>query len=392
MIGYRRQGRLPEKPHTVFRKRDGSLYVEHCFTRDGFDGPFSILYHEHPPQAHGGAIGREPLWPGRIELHGLAREPLRRRHLRTQDLAARGTPTTGRDPLLFNDDVTVGVLRPTGDDDFYFANGDGDELLYIHEGGGELLSWFGRLRFGPGDYVVIPRAVVHRVVLERRPQHWLWVECRSGVGIPAGYRNCVGQLRMDAPYTHRDFRTPTLEGGLIDPDRGRMVVSKRADRFSEHTWPSDVLDTVGWDGAVYPFVLPIGRFSPKVGQVHLPATVHGTFATARSLICSYVPRAADFGEGAIPSAYPHTNVGVDEVVLYGAGDLPARGGVTPGSMTHHPAGVPHGPQPGAYAGSVGARVVRELSVMLHTTEPLLMTARGRALEVPHYDESFHEGL
>ena len=387
MIDYRRAGKLPAKPHTVFRDEAGALLHEHCFTRGGFDGPFSILYHKHPPQDHGDGSPQAPLWPERVELSETASEGLRRRHLRSQELVAGGTATTGRKPLLFNSDLTVGVVRPTASDDLYFANGDGDDLFYVHTGGGELRSTFGRLSFGPGDYVCVPRSVPHRFVLDGSPQHWFWVECRSGLRMPVQYRNPIGQLRMDAPYTHRDFRAPEL-GEAIDPDGPRAVVSKRGDRFTRHLHRNEVLDTVGWDGTVYPFVFPISRFSAKAGAVHLPPTVHGTFATQGSLLCSFVPRAVDFGEGAIPCPYPHSNVDVDEVIFYCDGDFLSRRGVGAGSLSFHPAGVPHGPQPGAYEGSIGVKAVSEVSVMIDTFEPLRLTASARALESPGYDESW----
>ena len=387
MIDYRRAGKLPVKPHTAFRDEASALYHEHCFTRGGFDGPFSILYHRHPPQDHGDGSPHEALWPERREADEAAHDGLRRRHLRSQELAVGGSATTGRTPLFFNADITVGVLRPTATDEFYFANGDGDDLFFIHEGGGELRSNFGRLRFAAGDYVCVPRSVAHRFVLDAEPQHWLWFECRSGLRLPTQYRNPVGQLRMDAPYTHRDFRGPEL-ADTLDPDGPRAVISKRGDRYSRHLYRHEVLDTVGWDGTVYPFVFPIARFSAKAGQVHLPPTVHGTFATGGSLVCSFVPRMVDFGEGAIPCPYPHSNVDVDEVIFYCDGDFTSRRGVSGGSLSFHPAGVPHGPQPGAYEGSIGVKAVSELAVMLDTFEPLRVTTAGRALDTPGYDESW----
>ncbi len=387
MIDYRRCGKLPVKPHTAFRDDAGSLYHEHCFTRGGFDGPFSILYHRSPPQEHGEGALEAPLWPERQEARDAPLVGLRRRHVRTQELGLGGTATTGRKPLFFNSDLTIGVVRPSEDDAFYFANGDGDDVFYIHEGRGELRSHFGRLAFGPGDYVCVPRSVAHRFVLDKTPHHWLWLECRSGLRVPAQYRNPVGQLRMDAPFTHRDFRIPELSE-VLDPDAPRVVISKRADRYSRHVYRNTVLDTVGWDGTVYPFVFPISRFAPKAGQFHLPPTLHGTFATSGSLICSFVPRMVDFGEGAIPCPYPHSNVDVDEVIFYCDGDFTSRRGVSAGSLSLHPAGVPHGPQPGAYEGSIGVKVVSELAVMIDTFEPLRVTQTGRALETPGYDESF----
>jgi len=392
MIGYERRGLLPLKPHTAFRDAEGRLYHEHCFTLEGFDGPFSILYHRRPPQNHSGGEAVARLWGERTEAGSVDTLALRRRHFATFNQLDGGTPTTGRIPLMFNGDLTVGSVRPTASDPFCFANGDGDEVLYCQAGGGEVRSWFGVLRFGPGDYVVIPRSVVHRIELAPGPQHWFWMECRSPVRIPKQYRNGIGQLRMDAPYTARDFQAPEWTGGVIDPvsDAHPTVISKRRDRFTRHQWAGPVFDAVGWDGTVYPFVFPIRQFSPKAGQVHLPPTVHGTFATGGSLICSFVPRMVDFGEGAIPCPYPHSNTDVDEVIFYCDGDFTSRRGLSAGSISFHPAGVPHGPHPGAYERSIGVRSVGELAVMIDTFEPLRITPQGQALEAPDYDESWKE--
>ncbi|MCO4763706.1 MAG: homogentisate 1,2-dioxygenase [Myxococcales bacterium] len=402
MFAYATRGQLPAKPHTVFRQPDGSLYHEHCFTQVGFDGPFSILYHRNPPQDHGGAKALQPVFPGRKSADDASNAALRRRHLRSGQLHHGGSALTGRVPLMFNKDLTIGFVRPTEDDARYFINADADDVFYCHMGGGEMRSWFGTLRFGPGDYIIVPRSTLHRFVLDRDsngaaiPQDWLWTACRTGLRVPSQYRNSVGQLRMDAPYTPRDLRLPTLPAGdvAIDPDGPRnadgstTVVTKRADRFSEHAWRHSPLDTIGWDGTVYPFAFPILNFQAKAGAVHLPPTVHGTFATGGSLICSFVPRTVDFGPDAIPCPYPHSNVDVDEFIFYCDGDFTSRRGIDAGSMTYHPAGVPHGPHPGAYEGSIGVREVGELAVMIDTFDPLVFTPQGAAIEAPDYDESW----
>lgn len=393
MIGYRRSGVLPDKPHTVHRDAGGALLYEHCHTRDGFDGPFSILHHRHPPQFVGDGEVITPLFPGRSDAVSASDSPVRRRHLDSLRTPPRGGPVTGRVPLLWNADLTIGVVRPTGEDDFLYMPGDGDELFFIQTGGGELASTFGTLSFSAGDYLFIPRGVPYHISLARNGaepegQHWLWFELRTGLKLPTQYRNPVGQLRMDAPYTARDFTASELGSLPAHVAELRSVVTKRADRFTRHLQRAPVLDVVGWDGYVYPFTFPISRFSPKIGQVHLPPTVHGTFATRGSLVCSFVPRKVDFHKDAIPCPYPHSNVDVDEVIFYCDGDFTSRRGVRAGSLSLHPAGIPHGPHPGAYERSIGATETGETAVMVDTFEPLRLTADALALDVPHYDDSW----
>jgi homogentisate 1,2-dioxygenase len=383
VIDRRTAGRLPAKPHTALRDGGGRLLYEECLTRGGFDGPFTIAYHEgrphtavHADVAHGWTLPQAA--PPR---------PLAKRHYRSQALAApEGAPLDARVPLLFNQDVVISTLQPTAADPVYFANGDGDDLLFVLEGGGLVRSVLGDLRFGAGDYVCVPKGILHRLVPDEAPQRWLSIECLGGLRLPSQWRNETGQLRMDAPYTHRDFRGPTLEPPR---DEGiRHVVVKRGGAFHGFVHDHTPLDVVGWDGTVYPFVFPILAFQPRVSAIHLPPIWHGTFAARGALICSFVPRPLDFHPDAIPCPYPHASVDCDEVLFYCRGNFTSRKGVGPGSLSHHPAGVPHGPHPGAYEGSLGARHTDELAVMLDTYAPLAATEAALAIEDPAYERSF----
>lgn len=389
------RGSVPPRPHTVVKALDGGVLYEECLTRDGFDGPFSILYHRYRPH--------EAL-PSDGVTHGFRTPPtttpawdgLLRRHYRCLDLAAPGgAPVDCRIPVLHNGDVTIGFARPTTPDPVYFVNGDGDDLFFILRGAGTLRSVLGDLRFGPGDYVGVPKGVLHRFVPDAAvPQAWLSIECKRGLGLPRGYRNQLGQLRMDAPYSHRDFRRPELEGqgeadGEAMPDEGiRDLVVKRGDRFFPFRTRHPPLDVVGWDGTVYPFALPISAFRPRVGQLHLPPPVHATFEAGGALICSFVPRPLDFDPAANPCPYPHASVDVDEVLFYANGAFGSRRGVGEGSLSHHPAGIAHGPHPGAYESAPGQTHTDELAVMLDCAAPLFPTAEARAVEDGAYHASF----
>ena len=313
--------------------------------------------------------------------------PLARRHYRSQELARRGgAALDARTPLLFNEDVVLSILHPDEPDPVYFANGDADDLYFIHEGGGVLRSSLGDVAFQARDYLFVPRGLIHRFIPGDGPQYWLSIECLGGVGVPRQFRNEAGQLRMDAPYTHRDFRRPSFEGPR---DEGlRDLVVKRGGAFHGFRYPHAPLDVVGWDGTVYPWAFPILAFQARVGLIHLPPTVHGTFATRGALICSFVPRPLDFHPQAIPCPYPHASVGCDEVIFYAGGTFTSRKGVGAGSLSHHPAGVIHGPHPGAYEGSIGARATDELAVMLDTTRPLRVTPDCRSIEDAAYHASF----
>jgi len=376
-------GEVPSKHHTALRGPGGELRYEECVTRDGFDGPYTITYHLRRPHT---ARAVEPAEQFPVVGEKLVR-PLRRRHYDANKVASSGSSITARVPFLWNADVVLAVAKPTTSDAHYFANGDGDDLWFILEGSGTLHTQLGDVRFQKNDYVFVPRGLIHRFELDAGvKQFWLDIECRGGMGLLKQWRNPVGQLRMDAPYCHRDFVRPTFDG---PKDEGlRQVIVKRLDQFDGFEYAESPLDLVGWDGSVYPWVFPILKFQPRVGLVHLPPTWHGTFAARGALVCSFVPRPVDFHPEAIPCPYPHSSVDVDEFIFYCDGNFTSRKGIGSGSVSHHPAGVPHGPHPGAYENSIGAKATTELAVMLDCYEPLVPTKYALETEDAGYHDSF----
>jgi homogentisate 1,2-dioxygenase len=377
------KGNIPPKHHVKHPNPQGGLFWEECLTRRGFDGPYSILYHQHPPHQHRSQNTKHG-WPAPQLAKSHA---LRKHHIRTQNMRTNaGSPVNGRRPLVFNEDVVVSVLRPSDPDPVYVSNVDGDELIFILQGSGLMRSPFGDLSFKQHDYVWVPKGILYRLIPDSGPQYWLSIECSGGVNIPQQWRNDSGQLRMNAPYCHRDFKRPEFTGPL---DEGiRDLVVKRGGQFAGFELPESPLDVVGWDGSVYPIVFPIHCFQPRVGQIHLPPDAHGTFSTRGALICSFVPRKVDFHDQAIPCPYPHSSVDCDELLFYCTGDFTSRKGVGPGSLSIHPAGIPHGPHPGAYANSVGTQDTEELAVMIDTFRPLHFTEEALGLEDLDYMESF----
>ncbi len=375
-------GVLPPKHHVALRDEHGALRYEECVTRAGFDGPYSILYHVHRPQELEPAPSRYAA-ASVTTIGSPGSSELLRRHYRTGDLAVGDAPIDSRVPLFTSSDVTVWVLRPRASDASYFINGDGDELFFVRSGSGSVRSVFGDLRFHSGDYVCIPKGTLYRIVWEGPAGDVLLVECLRGVGIPKQWRNELGQLRMDAPYCHRDFRRPEFVGPLDEAVRD--VIVKRGGRYHGFRSRHSPLDVVGWDGAVYPWAFPILQFQPRVGAVHLPPTVHGTFEAGGVLVSSFVPRPLDFHPDAIACPYPHASVDVDEAIYYVSGNFSSRNGIEPGSITLHPRGVPHGPHPGRYEAGVGATRTEEVAVMLDCFSPLSPTTAAAEIEDTAYE-------
>lgn len=382
MLDRMQVGDVARKHHVQLRGPDGALRFEECFTRDGFDGPYTILYHLRRPHVQRVAPAKHG-WAAPV-----AAEPreLAKRHYRTGELSGKGGPQVDcRVPLHFNNDLTCGVAFPTAEDPVYVINGDADELVYIHKGAGVLRSMLGDVTFAQGDYVFVPRGLLHRW-LPKGEQHWFWFSLDGGLHIPKQWRNEVGQLRMDAPYSERDFKRPQMRAPY---DEGiRDLVVRRAGRWHGFTIEDSPMDVVGWDGAVYPWAFPILAFQPRVSSVHLPPTWHGTFAARGALICSFVPRLVDFAPDAIPCPYPHSSTHCDEILFYCDGNFTSRKGVGPGSISHHPMGIPHGPHPGAYERSIGATKTDEMAVMCDTFLPLNVTKAALGIEDPGYHDSF----
>ncbi len=384
MIHRLQRGVVAAKHHTALRV-GGELAFEHCFTRRGFESAYTILYHRRPPhwveeavEIEEGRSTAPPSWDG----------ALRRRHFRTSALAVGGTPFLDRRLLLANADVGIWVARPDRDDSAVVANADADELTFVHQGSGRVESPLGVVPFAAGDYVYVPRALPHRWRLDG-PAFLLVIEGRSWIEVPAAFRNPSGQLRMDAPYSHRDFREPEWpEGGPVSLAAPREIVVQRHGRLTRMTAAHDPFDVLGWDGQVWPFAFPIRAYQPKTGLVHLPPTAHLTFAGGGFVVCSFVPRLVDTHEQAIPCPYPHSSVDCDEVLFYVDGAFTSRRGIERASVTLHPVGLPHGPHPGRYEASIGTRRTDELAVMVDAFTPLLPTDEARAVEDAGYNLSW----
>jgi len=204
---------------------------------------------------------------------------------------------------------------------------------------------------------------------------------------PKRYRNWFGQLLEHSPYCERDIRPPhELE---THPETGDFLVKiKKQDLLYDYTYGTHPFDVVGWDGFNYPYAFSIHDFEPITGRVHLPPPIHQTFETSAFVICSFVPRLYDYHPQSIPAPYNHSNIDSDEVLYYVDGDFMSRNNIEKGQITLHPAGIPHGPHPGAYERSIGQKETQELAVMVDTFKPLKLTKQALQVEVKDYFQSW----
>lgn len=236
------------------------------------------------------------------------------------------------------------------------------------------------------DYLLIPRGLPF--AFEGAECCGLVIEGRPKLEIPAEFKNVHGQLRLEAPYTHRDFRSPTELLTPAQNERFHNVLTLRNNAFTRHLYAHTAMETLGWDGSVYPIAFNILDYLPKTGKIHLPPNLLMTFLSPRFVVCSFVPRMVDYMEGAIPCPYPHANVACDEVLYYASGDFTSRKGIGEKSISFHPAGLPHGPQPGKYHESIGLKEVDEVAVMIDTFDALFMTKRAAFFEDVGYQTSW----
>lgn len=391
---YHRLGNIPPKRHTQFRQPDGSLYKEEVVSSEGFSGIYSILYHIHPPTRVKELRAPVPYGPTRIEDYAL-----RHTHLNTSKVGVTGNDyLSARKVLLTNSDCSLAICSPRQRTmDYFYKNAEGDEVLFVHDGNGALISQFGKLEIKQGDYVVIPRTVIYKLEFDEGPLRLLIIESRSPVETVRRYRNQLGQLLEHAPYCERDIRPPAEL--LTDTAAGAFLIKIKKQGFlHQYVYDHSPLDLVGWDGFLWPYAFSIHEFEPITGRIHQPPPVHQTFQGRNFVICSFVPRLFDYHPLSIPAPYNHSNIDSDEVLYYAEGNFMSRRGIERGSFTLHPGGLPHGPHPGTVEKSIGAKETHELAVMIDTFHPLHLTTDALEFVDKHYpmswtddrDGTFHE--
>ncbi len=386
MPAYHHLGQIPPKRHTQFRKPDGSLYAEELFGTEGFSGNSSILYYHYPPTR---VKKIEHFADVQYEEWDLGQQ--RHVHLKTNPLTSGGDLVQGCQVLMFNNDVAIGVARPTESMNYFYRNGECDEVYFVHDGHGIVETNFGLLPYHEGDYIIIPRGTTYRFRFanDSAENRFLTIEAHGTIEPPSRYLNKHGQMLEHAPYCERDIRRPeelethTERGGF----EVRLKVGKRITSYFYDFHPCNV---VGWDGCEYPWIFNIADFEPITGRVHQPPPVHQTFQGPNFVVCSFVPRKLDYHPLSIPVPYNHSNIDSDEMIYYVNGNFGSRRGIERSSITLHPRGIPHGPQPGAVEKSLGVERTEELAVMVDTFYQLKFTAAAHAFDDASYPYSWFE--
>lgn len=380
---YHQQGKIPHKRHTVFRQENGELYHEQLFGTAGFDGMSSLLYHIQPPTVVKEILGQKDITPEvAIEKNMLMRS------FRGYDLQPNEDYVESRVPVLINSDVYIELAAPSKSmTDYFYKNADADEVIFIHRGSGKLRTQLGNIDFSYGDYLVIPRGMIYQLEFNDSDNRLLVIQSFHPVFTPKRYRNWFGQLLEHSPFCERDLRRPQ-ELETHNEEGDFLIRIKKQDVLYDYVYAHHPFNVVGWDGYNFPYAFSIHDFEPITGRVHLPPPIHQTFETSAFVICSFVPRLYDYHPDSIPAPYNHSNIDSDEVLYYVDGDFMSRNNIEKGQITLHPAGIPHGPHPGAYERSIGKTETQELAVMIDTFKPLKLTKRAMEMELPEYVKSW----
>jgi homogentisate 1,2-dioxygenase len=383
---YVKVGNVPPKRHTTYFKEDGkSLYREELFSTKGFSGIYSNKYHIYTPTQVKkiGEISQDHSseWPD---------APLQYYHFFTEKKKTEGDILSSRNEFLKNDNCVISTANVTKDAEYFFRNSYAHELIFVHHGEGELLSEYGRLPFEPWDYILVPKGTTYQLKFKNYDNNKLFiVESSTPFDIPRHFRNEYGQLTEDAPYYERDFHVPQFMEPIDKQGEFELII-KLKDKYFKYLLPNHPFDVVGWDGFLHPYTFNLKEYAPKVGKIHLPPPVHLMFTTQSFVVCNFVPRLFDFHPDAIPAPYYHSNVDSDEVLYYVHGDFMSRKGIEEGSITLHPMGIPHGPQPGKTEASIGVKETDEYAIMIDTFQPLQVTNNVKDTMVENYSQSWLE--
>jgi len=339
--------------------------------RDGFFGPATHLYHRHPPT-------------GWTSFEG----PLRPRAFDAKAAAGAAPEPFKAVPLLGNASCQMAILSLGDAMPTLVRNADGDVLLFIHEGAGDLFCDFGHVAYRDGDYIVLPRGTMWRLEPSAKTISLLVEATNSAFKLPER-----GILGPHAQFDPAVLDTPKLDDKFRAQanEREWKVRVKRRGAISTITYPFNPLDAVGWKGNLSAVKLNWRDIRPVMShRYHIPPSVHSTFVADRFVVCTFVPRPIESDPGALKVPFYHSNDDYDEVIFYHQGEFFSRDNIRPGMVTWHPNGFTHGPHPKAFAaGAAAAKTMTdEVAVMIDSRDPLDMSKEAEAHEDRGYADSW----
>ncbi|MHA2250273.1 MAG: homogentisate 1,2-dioxygenase [Candidatus Kariarchaeaceae archaeon] len=365
------KGKTSKQAHANLPMIDNKVTYEHEHGRQGFFGKASHLYHKNPPTNYKHIDGS--FKPEMFDTNQL---------VPTDKMDPWGSPTT----FLRNNDVQLKISKRTEPMPFYYKNTEGDDIWFVHKGMGKIETIYGPLSFQNGDYIVIPRGTIYRVVPTTTDNHFLVIESTEEVNIPDR-----GLLGPHALFDPAIIVTPEPE--VVEDNREWIVRYKRLGNYTHYTYPNNPLDVVGWKGDVTPWKISIKDFRPvNSHRYHLPPSTHTTFMSQGFIVCSFVPRPYETSEDAIKIPFFHSNVEYDEVIYYFEGDFMSRDDVNPGFVSFHPMGFTHGPHPKALKRMLkqDKLMTQEYAVMIDTRYPLEIPDEAKNALLADYWKSWQK--
>ncbi|MGD8326947.1 MAG: homogentisate 1,2-dioxygenase [Sphingomonadales bacterium] len=345
---------------------------EREMSKEGFFGPAAQFYHKNPPT--GWVDFEGPLSPRAFDLVKLNE--------------AQNIPWSAPE-ILKNAHCSVRLWRLSDKMGDLARNGDGDQLLFIHEGAGDFFSDFGHLKIETGDYVIIPRGTMWRIE-PTSPLAMLMIEAtNSTYQLPdkglVGHHAIFDKALLDTPEIDDSFLAQQSD------TRETRVFVKRRDEMSTITYPFNPLDAQGWTGDLSVVRINIRHIRPLMShRFHLPPSAHTTFVAGRFVVCTFAPRPFESDEGALKVPFFHNNDDYDEVLFYHAGDFFSRDNIHPGMMTFHPCGFTHGPHPKALKNMLkqSKSATDEYAVMIDTRDALDVCEAASKVEWTGYKDSW----
>jgi len=383
MPRYHKLGNIPPKRHTVFKDDKGEFYYEELFGTIGFEGMSSLMYHTQRPTQVKKILSSYDVSP-KIAVS----KNMKSLKLDGFKIAPHKDYLESRKCVLVNSDCQITVAAPKNSlTKYFYKNTDSDEVIFIHKGSGKLRTILGNINFNYGDYLVVPRGIIYQIEFNTSDNRLFIVESKTPIYTPKRYRNWFGQHVEGAPYCERDIHPPS-ELETFNKSGDFIIKVKKEDMIHEYLYAVHPFSVVGWDGYNFPYKFSIHDFEPITGKIHQPPPVHQTFETNKFVICSFVPRLYDYHPKSIPAPYNHSNIDSDEVIYYVDGDFMSRNDIEKGDITLHPAGIPHGPHPGAMEKSIGKKETLELAVMVDTFAPLMVTEEAIKIDKGDYHSSW----
>lgn len=351
--------------------------VERELGKEGFFGPASHMVHPRPPTGWSN-------WEG----------PLRPRAFDLTKLSNAGFSPWNAHEVLHNAHCRMRIWTANAAMDHLVRNADGDELLFVHAGSGDLYCDYGHLAVEAGDYLMLPRGTMWRLDCAA-PVTLLLIEAtNSSYQLPdkgpVGDHAIFDPAMLDIPAMDEAFRAQQ-QGEAAD--REWKVVIKRRNVLSTVTYPYNPLDALGWKGDLHPVRINVRDIRPLMShRYHLPPSAHTTFVAHRFVVCTFTPRPFETDPGAIKVPFFHNNDDYDEVLFYHAGDFFSRDNIHPGMVTLHPCGFTHGPHPKALGKMLTQTkpATDEYAVMIDARDALEVADAASSVEWAEYHQSWRQ--